>query len=104
MGGSGAQSSTDRWRGDPAPAIQDEAAAVAIQDAAAATMQHQIEALTTAMGEQQNDLVRSLSMQSNQHHVNLVATLVNAITQANRPRLHQAITQANSDWPSHRPY
>jgi hypothetical protein len=103
-GGSGAQSSMDRWRGDRASAIQACINAMAVQDAAAATIQHQIEALITTMGEQQNNLVRSLSMQNNQHHVNLVAAIVTAITQANRPRLYQAITQASSDWPSHRPY
>jgi hypothetical protein len=99
-GGSGAQSSMDRWHGDPAPEIQGAIDAVSsVQQSAAATVQHQINALITTMGCQQNDLVQSLALQNNQHHMNLVATIVTAITQATRAADRQRPMAAASQQP-----
>ena len=82
-GGSGAQSSMDRWHGDPVPEIQGAMdAASSSQQSAADIVQHQIRALVTTMGCQQNDLVQQLALQNNQHHMNLAATIVTAITKA----------------------
>ena len=44
--------------------------------------EHLVRALVTTMGCQQNDLVQQLALQNNQHHMNLVATIVTAITKA----------------------
>jgi hypothetical protein len=44
--------------------------------------EHLVRALVTTMGCQQNDLVQQLALQNNQHHMNLVATIVAAVTKA----------------------
>ena len=104
-GGSGAQSSMDKWHGDPVPEIQGAMdAASSSQQSAADIVQHQIRALVTTMGCQQNDLVQQLALQNNQHHMNLVATIVTAITQATRAADRQRPMAAASQQPPQEPY
>jgi hypothetical protein len=87
------QSSTDWWHSDPVPEIQGAMdAAPSSQQSAADIVQHQIRALVTTMGCQQNDLVQQLALQNNQHHMNLVATVVSAVTKATQAAERQRAT------------